>query len=51
VTIALAADLQNLEAAFYSKSYNATDYDYDNKFKLLLTAAVSVFSSKPAEKK
>jgi hypothetical protein len=51
VTIDLAADLQNLEAAFYSKSYNATDYDYDNKFKLLLTAAVSVFSSKPAEKK
>lgn len=51
VTIDLAADLQNLEAAFYSKNYNATDYDYDNKFKLLLTAAVSVFSSKPAEKK
>jgi hypothetical protein len=51
VRIDLAADLQNLEAAFSSKNHAVTGYDYDNNFKVLLTAAVSVFSSKPAEKK
>lgn len=49
VRIDLAADLQNLESAFYSKNHAVTGYDYDNNFKVLLTAAVSVFSSKTAE--
>ena len=51
ITIDLAADLQNLEAAFYSKNHATTGYDYNNNFKLLLTAAVSLFSSKTADKK
>lgn len=48
VAIDVAADLQNLEAAFHS-SHNRPEvpgYSYDNNFKLLLTAAISVFSSK-----
>lgn len=46
LAIDLAADLQNLEAAFTSKNHAVTGYEYDNDFKLLLTAAISLFSSK-----
>ncbi len=46
LAIDLAADLQNLEAAFYSYNHAVTGYDYNNNFKLRLTAAISVFSSK-----
>ena len=46
IRIDLAADLQNLEAAFWARDHAVTKYEYDNDFKILLTAAVSLFSSK-----
>lgn len=48
LAIDLAADLQNLEAAFYSSDNkpDGSGYYYDNNFRLRLTAAISVFSSK-----